>query len=95
MEFAHRGTEDIFDGVDSDRARKTLPRQLHEKAQNKLALLAFADSLDDLRAPPSNHLEKLRGDRAGQYSIRINERYRVCFRWISGQAADVEIVDYH
>lgn len=95
MEFADSGTEDIFDGVDSERARRTLPRPLHEKAQNKLSILAFADTVDDLRAPPSNHLEKLRGDKAGQYSIRINERYRICFRWIAGQAVDVEIVDYH
>ena len=95
MEFAERGTEDIFDGVDSERARRALPRSLHEKAQNKLSILAFADTVDDLRAPPGNQLEKLRGDRAGQYSIRINQRYRVCFRWIAGQAVDVEIVDYH
>lgn len=95
MEFADRGTEDIFDGVDSERARKTLPGPLHDRAQNKLAILAFADSVDDLRAPPSNRLEKLRGDRAGQYSIRINDRYRICFRWSHGEAIDVEIVDYH
>jgi proteic killer suppression protein len=95
MEFADRGTEDIFDGIDSERARKRLPRQLHDKAQNKLAMLAFAEAIDDLRVPPSNHLEKLRGDRAEQHSIRINDRYRICFRWIGGNAIDVEIVDYH
>ncbi len=95
MEFADRGTEDIYDGTDSERARKTLPRQLHAKAQNKLSILAFAASIDDLRAPPSNHLEKLRGDRAGEYSIRINDRYRICFRWDDGRAIDVEVVDYH
>jgi proteic killer suppression protein len=95
MEFADRGTEDIFDGIDSERARKRLPRQLHDKAQNKLAMLAFAEAIDDLRVPPSNHLEKLRGDRAEQHSIRINDRYRICFRWIGGNAIGVEIVDYH
>lgn len=95
MDFADRGTEDIFDGSDSERARRTLPRQLHERAQNKLAILTYAESIDDPRAPPSNHLEKLRGDRSGQYSIRINDRYRICFKWIGGQAVDVEIVDYH
>ena len=95
MEFASRGAEDIYDGLDSERARKTLPRSLHGKAQNKLSIVAFAESLEDLRVPPSNHLEKLRGDRAGQYSIRINERYRICFRWVNGEAVDVEIVDYH
>jgi toxin HigB-1 len=95
MEFADRGTEDIYDGLNSERARKRLPVALHERARNKLSTLAFADTLDDLRAPPSNHLEKLRGDRAGEYSIRINDRYRVCFRWSADGATDVEIVDYH
>jgi len=95
MEFADRGTQDVYDGIDSERARRVLPRNLHEKAQSKLSVLAFADSLEDLRAPPSNRLEKLRGDRAGQHSIRVNERYRICFRWIDGEAIDVEIVDYH
>ena len=95
MEFADRGTEDVYDGLNSERARKRLPVVLHEKARNKLSILAFAESLDDLRAPPSNHLEKLRGDRAGQYSIWINDRYRICFRWGSDGATDVAIVDYH
>ena len=95
MEFADRGTEDIYDGVNSDRARKSLPVSLHEKARSKLSILAFAESTDDLRAPPGNHLEKLRGDRAGQHSIRINDRYRICFRWGVDGATEVEIVDYH
>jgi proteic killer suppression protein len=95
VEFADQGTEDIYDGLDSKLARKTLPRQLHGKAQSKLSLMAFADSLDDLRVPPSNHLEKLRGDRGRQYSIRINGQYRVCFRWVDGKVVGVEIVDYH
>jgi toxin HigB-1 len=95
MEFADRGTEDVYDGLDSERARKRIPRNLHEKAQNKLSIMAFAESLEDLRVPPSNHLEKLRGDRAGQYSIRVNDRYRICFRWVAGEAIDVEIIDYH
>lgn len=95
MEFSSRATEDIYDGLDSERARKTLPRSLHGKAQNKLSIVAFAESLEDLRVPPSNHLEKLRGDRAGQYSIRINDRYRICFKWVNQDAVGVEIVDYH
>lgn len=95
MTFADRGTEDIYDGLDSEQARKALPRHLHGKAQNKLSIMAFAESLDDLRAPPSNRLEKLRGDRTGQHSIRINDRYRICFRWVDRAAQDVEIVDYH
>ena len=58
-------------------------------------MLNNAQRLDDLRVPPANRLEKLRGNRSGQYSIRINERYRVCFIWCDGNALDVEIVDYH
>lgn len=95
MEFADKGTEDIYDGLDSKQARKTLPGYLHEKAQRKLSVIAFAESLDDLSAPPSNRLEKLRGDRDGQYSIRIDGRFRICFRWTAGKAVDIEIVDYH
>ncbi len=95
MEFADPGTQDIYDGLDSERARKALPRNLHKKAQNKLSIMSFAESTEDLRAPPSNHLEKLRGDRRGQYSIRVNDRYRICFRWVNAEAVDVEIVDYH
>jgi proteic killer suppression protein len=95
MEFADQGTQDVYDGVDSMRARKALPRNLHAKAQNKLSIMAFADSMEDLRAPPSNRLEKLYGDRLGQHSIRINDRYRICFRWVNGRAVDVEIIGYH
>jgi proteic killer suppression protein len=95
MEFADKGTEDVFNGIDSQKARKTLPSLLHKKAQDKLSLLAYADSLDDLREPPSNRLEPLQGDREGQHSIRINGQYRICFRWVDGNALDVEIVDYH
>ncbi len=58
-------------------------------------MLDAAESLDDLRVPPGNRLERLHGDRAGQHSIRINQQWRVCFRWRSGDAYDVEIVDYH
>ena len=61
----------------------------------KLRQLEISARLDDLRVPPGNRLEALRGDRAGQYSIRINDQYRLCFRWSDGGAEDVEIVDYH
>jgi proteic killer suppression protein len=64
-------------------------------ARRKLRQLEVAGRLDDLRVPPGNRLEQLRGDRAGQHSIRINDQYRVCFRWTAGGAEDVEIVDYH
>ncbi len=64
-------------------------------ARRKLRQLGIAGRLEDLRIPPGNRLEKLRGNRAGQYSIRVNDQYRVCFRWAAAGARDVEIVDYH
>ena len=64
-------------------------------AARRLAVIGFAKTLADLREPPGNHLEALKGDRKGQHSIRINDQYRVCFRWNGKDAADVEIVDYH
>lgn len=70
-------------------------RPLQRAALRKLVLLDAAESLEDLRVPPGNRLEKLAGDRAGQYSIQINDQWRVCFRWEDGDAYDVEIVDYH
>ena len=72
-----------------------LARPLQRAALRKLLLVDAAESLDDLRVPRGNRLEKLLGDRAGQYSIRINDQYRVCFRWQGSDAHDVEIVDYH
>jgi len=70
-------------------------KAVRRQAERKLAQLDAAASLDFLRAPPGNRLEKLKGDRAGQWSVRINERWRVCFRWAEADAWDVEIVDYH
>jgi len=64
-------------------------------ARRKLRQLEIANLLDDLRVPPGNHFEALRGDRNGQYSIRINDQWRICFKWSSNKAKDVEIVDYH
>lgn len=75
-----------------------VPRQwraFEQVAVRKLFFLETAMRLEDLRVPPGNRLEKLRGDRDGQYSIRINDQWRVCFRWVDGAAEDVEIVDYH
>jgi toxin HigB-1 len=69
--------------------------EIYKKALIKLEMLNAAQNLEDLRIPPANRLEKLIGDRAGQYSIRINDRWRVCFIWEEGDAYDVEIVDYH
>lgn len=69
--------------------------QLQHIALRKLTMLNAAANVADLRIPPANHLEKLKGDRAGQYSIRINQRWRICFRWTPAGPTDVEIVDYH
>jgi proteic killer suppression protein len=93
--FRDRGTEDINGGRNSRAAIRLLHVLLHEKARVKLARLHAAESLEDLATLPGNRLEKLRGDRAGQHSIRLNDRYRICFRWTDEGAEDVEIVDYH
>ena len=74
---------------------KKLPKEIQRAALRKLVVLHNSVSLDDLRIPPGNNLEGLKGDRKGQHSIRINDRWRVCFTWKDGNAADVEIVDYH
>lgn len=74
---------------------KSVPANLRRVAMRKLKLVSDAAVLEDLRVPPGNHLEELKGDRAGQHSIRINRRYRVCFVWRAGNAYEVEIVDYH
>jgi len=94
VSFKERGTEDIFDGENSKAARKILPSNLHGRAGRTLDQLSAAVSLDSLSLP-GLRLEKLKGDRAGQHSIRINDQYRVCFRWTEKGAQDVEIVDYH
>jgi proteic killer suppression protein len=74
---------------------RRLPADLHRAAFRKLRMLHRAQTLKDLRVPPGNRLEALRGDRSGQYGIRINERWRICFRWEGAEAHDVEIVDYN
>lgn len=93
--FGDAGTEDVFDGTDSGEARKYCPRDLWGVARRELDQLNQADVLDDLRVPPGNRLERLKGDRRGQHSIRINRQYRICFRWTSKGPSEVEIVDYH
>ena len=72
-----------------------MPSQVLRLALRKLLVLDAADALQDLRVPPGNRLEKLKGDRAGQYSIRINDQWRICFEWRDGDAHSVEITDYH
>jgi proteic killer suppression protein len=89
--FADHETERIFQREFSRR----LPQTIQHRARIKLEILDAAEALDDLRIPPSNHLEALKGDRRGQYSIRINEQWRICFAWSEGSAYEVEIVDYH
>ncbi len=71
------------------------PPEIHQRAYNKLRMIHNAETLNDLKAPPSNRLEKLKKDRQEQYSIRINDQWRICFRWHEGDAYNVEIVDYH
>ena len=89
--FADRETERIW----SEEGSRRLPASIQQRALNKLALLNRAARLQDLRVPPGNRLEALRGDRTGQHSIRINDQWRICFRWENGDAYDVEICDYH
>lgn len=93
--FADRESLEIWEGVRSKRARKRLPVQLWAFASRKLDYLDSAKELKDLERPPGNRLEKLKGDRDGQYSIRINQQYRICFKWVSEQVENLGIVDYH
>jgi proteic killer suppression protein len=93
--FKNEGTEDIFNGENTGAARKTCPQSLWRAAERKLDQLDSVSRLDELRVPPGNRLERLTGDREGQFSIRINNQYRICFRWIDNEPDEVEIVDYH
>ena len=89
--FRDGETTRVFDREPSRRFQPSLQRQ----AQRKLAVLDAAKSLQDLRTPPGNRLEKLKRDRAGQHRIRINDQWRICFTWSDGDTYDVEIADYH
>ena len=89
--FTDKEAEKIFSG----RYSRKLPVDVQRRAKLRLDRLDAASELGDLRVPPSHHLEKLSGDRVGQYSIRVNQQWRVCFRWQNGDAYAVEIVDYH
>lgn len=88
--FDDKEAEKIWAGTGS-----RLPVDIQQVARRKLRMLNNAATLDDLRVPPANRLEALKGDRKGQYSIRINDQWRICFHWREGDAHDVEIVDYH
>ncbi len=89
--FADKRTAAIFQGLE---VRK-LPREMQGTARRKLKLIDAAMSIESLRVPPGNRLETLKGDRKGQWSIRINDQWRICFSWKDGDAWDVEIADYH
>lgn len=92
--FRNKCASDLHQGFNSKEARK-LPRHLHELAGEKLDILEAAQELDDLKVPPGNRLEKLKGNLKGKYSIRINDQWRIAFAWHGGHVEEVEIIDYH
>jgi len=92
--FKNKGTEDIFNGKLTKEARQICPSNIWKLAARKLDMLDSAVIINDLRSPPGNHLEKLKGDRSRQYSIRINDQYRICFIWLD-DPEEVEITNYH
>ena len=95
VSFKNRGTEDIFNGNNTNAARKLCPQSLWRVGARKLDQLDSINTLEELRIPPGNRLEALSGNRNGQFSIRINEQYRTCFIWSNSAPEEVEIVDYH
>lgn len=95
VSFRDHGTEDLFNGKNTRAAGKACPANIHRIARRKLELLDSVSRLDTLRIPPGNELEELTRDRKGQHSIRINDQYRVCFRWTDRGPEDVEVTDYH
>ena len=95
LNFKTKGTEDINYSRITKEALRILPRELHLKARIKLARLGAVTSMQDLLEIRGNRFEKLSGDRKGQFSIRINDQYRICFKWEKENAIDVEIIDYH
>jgi proteic killer suppression protein len=93
--FRDSGTQDIFNGERTKAARKVCPETIWKVAGRKLDQLDSVESLDELNIPPANRLEALKGNRSGQHSIRINDKYRICFVWKDDAPEEVEIVDYH
>lgn len=93
--FKDNGTEDIFNGKNTKDARRICPRDVWKITTRKLDQLDSVIKLDELKIPPGNLLEALKGDRSGEYSIRINNQYRICFRWSESGPDLVEITDYH
>ncbi len=94
LSIANPTTQDIFDGLNSKAARK-LPKELHARAKRLLDLINSAKHLEDLKIPPGNKLEKLKGSLKEYYSIRINDQWRIIFKWQCEDAASVRIIDYH
>jgi len=92
--FGDETTADIYHGSDTKTARR-IRRELWSRIQHKLDLLNACISIEDLRIPPANRLEKLRGDLAGFYSIRVNQQYRIVFRFVNGKCEEVRCIDYH
>ncbi len=94
VSFANKTIQDIYEGI-SSRQSRTIPETVRRVAVRKLDMVDAAHDLNDLRVPPGNRLEILRGDLSGYYSIRVNDQFRIIFRWTSGGAHEVEIIDYH
>lgn len=94
VSFGNRATSDLFHGISSSRTRR-MPKQIKESALYKLDLINAAQSLEDLNSPPGNRLEPLKGNLVGFHSIRINNQWRIVFRWQDSNAHDVQIIDYH
>jgi len=95
VSFKNQATEDIFNGISSRIARKACPQSILRIAVRKLEQLDSVTVLDELKIPPGNRLEALSGSRSGEFSIRINQQYRVCFKWGDAGPFDVEVTDYH
>jgi proteic killer suppression protein len=95
LSFKNEGTEEVFNGENTKAARRFCPQSLWKVAARKLDQLDSVTALEELRIPPGNQLEPLASDRKGQYSIRINQQYRICFVWTDAGPEQVEIVDYH
>ncbi|MDR1498706.1 MAG: type II toxin-antitoxin system RelE/ParE family toxin [Rickettsiales bacterium] len=89
--FKNELTEQIRNGI----ITKGMSMDLFVRAQSKILLILSSENMIDLKTPPSNHLEKLKGERKGQYSIRVNEKYRICFDWVGNEAFNIEFIDYH
>lgn len=94
ISFGNKITKDLFDGIPNKQIFR-FPKELHKSALNKLTLMNGANALDDLRIPPGNRLEALKGDLKGFHSIRINNQWRIIFKWTAEGPTEVEIVDYH